>query len=113
MPGRAPMYSAACRVLSAEGASLNPMEVLEALGDDMPLHLACDTLMKMMSSVIHRKRHGQVWLILKSTSMVAYPFTNLTLLDVYTHYISYPIDHILETTLRLKLTRVWGFRLRV
>lgn len=54
------MYAAACRVLSAEGASLNPMALLQALGDDMPLHLACSTLTKMLSSVLHRKRFGQV-----------------------------------------------------
>ncbi|MEW5300203.1 MAG: hypothetical protein WDW36_003149 [Sanguina aurantia] len=58
--GRPPMYAAACRVLSAEGASLNPMALLQALGDDMPLHLACSTLSNVLSSVLHRKRFGQV-----------------------------------------------------
>ncbi|GIM01063.1 hypothetical protein Vretimale_5917 [Volvox reticuliferus] len=58
--GREPDYSAACRVLAAEGAALAPLQVLEALSDDMPLHMARETLSRMVGSVLHRKRQGQV-----------------------------------------------------
>ena len=59
-PARQPDYAAACRVLAAEGAALAPLRVLAALGDDMPLHLAADTLARMVGSVQHRRRQGQV-----------------------------------------------------
>ncbi|GLI64853.1 hypothetical protein VaNZ11_008236, partial [Volvox africanus] len=58
--GLEPDYSAACRVLAAEGAALAPLQVLEALSDDMPLHMAHETLSRMVGSVLHRKRQGQV-----------------------------------------------------
>ncbi|EFJ47553.1 hypothetical protein VOLCADRAFT_91994 [Volvox carteri f. nagariensis] len=58
--GREPDYGAACRVLAAEGAALAPLQVLEALNDDMPLHLAQGTLSRMVGSVQHRKRQGQI-----------------------------------------------------
>jgi hypothetical protein len=51
---------AACRVLNAEGAALNPLKVLQSLSDDMPLHLAHDTLSRMLAGMEHRRRHCQV-----------------------------------------------------
>ena len=35
-------------------------QVLQALPEDMPLHLAVDTLTSMMSSAMHHRRRGQV-----------------------------------------------------
>ncbi|GFR48494.1 hypothetical protein Agub_g10393, partial [Astrephomene gubernaculifera] len=58
--GRDPDYSAACRVLAAEGAALAPLQLLEALSDSMPLYLAHSTLSRMMGALLHRRRQGQV-----------------------------------------------------
>jgi hypothetical protein len=58
--GRQPNYVAACRVLNAEGATLNPLKVLQSLSDDMPLHLAHETLSRMLAGMEHRRRHCQV-----------------------------------------------------
>eukprot|EP00879_Flechtneria_rotunda_P016169 GHRR01016913.1.p1 GENE.GHRR01016913.1~~GHRR01016913.1.p1 ORF type:complete len:623 (+),score=242.39 GHRR01016913.1:648-2516(+) len=56
----APDYGSACRVLNAEGASLNPLRLLGALPADLPLHLAAGVLGRMMSGLQHRRRQGQV-----------------------------------------------------
>lgn len=48
------------QVLNAEGATLDPLKVLQYLSDDMPLELAHDTLCRMLSSLMHRRRHLQV-----------------------------------------------------
>lgn len=37
-----------------------PPQVLTALSDGMPLHLAHSTLSRMISSVSHKRRQGQV-----------------------------------------------------
>ncbi|KAG2489069.1 hypothetical protein HYH03_012505 [Edaphochlamys debaryana] len=58
--GREPDFRSACRVLAAEGAELAPLQVLEALGDSMPLAQAHATLAALVGSVQHRKRQGQV-----------------------------------------------------
>eukprot|EP00775_Hariotina_reticulata_P007195 gene7195-7409_t len=55
-----PDYVSACRVLNAEGASLNPLRLLAALPGDMPLHLAGDMLGQMVVGLQHRHRYGQV-----------------------------------------------------
>uniref|UniRef100_A0A383VGG5 Uncharacterized protein n=1 Tax=Tetradesmus obliquus TaxID=3088 RepID=A0A383VGG5_TETOB len=55
-----PDYASACRVLNAEGASLNPLRLLAALPADMPLHLAGEPLGQVLSGLQHRRRHGQV-----------------------------------------------------
>jgi hypothetical protein len=55
-----PDYASACRVLNAEGASLNPLRLLAALPADMPLHLAGGLLGQVLSGLQHRRRHGQV-----------------------------------------------------
>lgn len=55
-----PDYGSACRVLNAEGTSLNPLQLLRALPADMPLHLAGNVLSRMMSGLQHRHRQGQV-----------------------------------------------------
>lgn len=55
-----PDYGSACRVLNAEGASLNPLQLLGALPAGMPLHLAGNVLSRMLSGLQHRHRQGQV-----------------------------------------------------
>jgi len=56
----APNYAAAVRVLNAHGARLNPLRLLQALDDDMPLALASDAIGRMLGGVTHRRRAGQV-----------------------------------------------------
>jgi hypothetical protein len=46
--------------LNAEGASLNPLQLLGALPAGMPLHLAGNVLSRMLSGLQHRHRQGQV-----------------------------------------------------
>lgn len=55
-----PDYGSACRVLNAEGASLNPLQLLGALPAGMPLHLAGNVLARLLSGLQHRHRQGQV-----------------------------------------------------
>lgn len=55
-----PDYGSACRVLNAEGASLNPLRLLSALPADMPLHLAGGLLGSVVCGLQHRRRYGQV-----------------------------------------------------
>lgn len=55
-----PDYGSACRVLNAEGASLNPLRLLAALPADMPLHLAGELLGYVVCGLQHRRRYGQV-----------------------------------------------------
>ncbi len=55
-----PNYAAAVRVLNAHGARLNPLRLLQALDDGMPLALAADALARMLAGVTHRRRTGQV-----------------------------------------------------
>lgn len=55
-----PDYGSACRVLNAEGTSLNPLQLLRALPAGMPLHLAGNVLSRMLSGLQHRHRQGQV-----------------------------------------------------
>jgi hypothetical protein len=55
-----PDYGSACRVLNAEGASLNPLQLLGALPAGMPLHLAGNVLSRTLSGLQHRHRQGQV-----------------------------------------------------
>lgn len=56
----APNYAAAVCVLNAHGARLNPLRLLQALDDDMPLHLAREALARVLGGVTHRRRSGQV-----------------------------------------------------
>lgn len=44
------------QVLNAESGNLDPMRVLEALSEDMPLSIAYSTLSRMLRERIHRKR---------------------------------------------------------
>ena len=55
-----PLYGDAVRLLGSKGASLNPLRVLEALSDQMPLPLAYETLARMLRERTHRKRSGQI-----------------------------------------------------
>ena len=54
------LYAEAVRLLSSTGASLNPLRVLEALSDAMPMPLAYETLARMLRERQHRKRAQQV-----------------------------------------------------
>lgn len=58
--GRQPLYAAAVRVLHEEGGNLSPLQVLAALPDSMPLHVAVEQLNSMLAGVMHRRRHTQV-----------------------------------------------------
>jgi hypothetical protein len=58
--GREPMHGAAVRLLHCHGASLDPLQVLEALSADMPLPLASQTIARMMRARVHRHRQGQI-----------------------------------------------------
>ncbi|GMH35213.1 hypothetical protein BSKO_03081 [Bryopsis sp. KO-2023] len=58
--GREPMYTEACQVLNAESGNLDPMRVLEALSEDMPLDLAYATLARMLRERTHRKRQTRI-----------------------------------------------------
>lgn len=60
LAGVEPDYGSACRVLNAEGTSLNPLKLLGALPAHMPLHLAGNVLARMLSGLQHRRRQGQV-----------------------------------------------------
>lgn len=42
------------------GADLDPMQVLLALPDDMPLSAGADILARMVCERIHRHRHGSI-----------------------------------------------------
>ena len=54
------MYSEAVRVLQEEGGRLNPLQVLAALPDDMPLTEASGPLSATLTGVMHRRRQAQV-----------------------------------------------------
>ncbi|CAD7698296.1 unnamed protein product [Ostreobium quekettii] len=58
--GQQPMYTEACMVLNAESGNLDPMRVLEALSEDMPLQLANATLARMLRERIHRRRQTRI-----------------------------------------------------
>ncbi|KAJ7540755.1 hypothetical protein O6H91_10G029200 [Diphasiastrum complanatum] len=58
--GKDPMYGPAVRLLHSHGASLDPLQVLEALSPDMPLQLACQTLARMLQARVHYHREGQI-----------------------------------------------------
>ena len=55
-----PLYGDAVRLLGSRGAALNPLRVLEALSDTMPMPLAYETLARMLRERAHRKRSGQI-----------------------------------------------------
>jgi Vacuolar sorting protein 39 domain 2 len=42
------------------GVHLDPVRVLQALPEEMPLQLAFTTLARMTRDRIHRRRHGQI-----------------------------------------------------
>jgi len=55
-----PLYADAVRLLGSKGAALNPLRVLEALSDEMPMQAAYSPLVRMLRDRMHRKRAGQV-----------------------------------------------------
>ncbi|GBG71975.1 hypothetical protein CBR_g10913 [Chara braunii] len=58
--GRPPLFPAAIGLLNLHGDYLNPIQVLEALSDDLPLHGAVDVISWIMQERVHRQRLGQV-----------------------------------------------------
>ena len=58
--GRAPRYDQAVRILAAREADLDPLQLLNALPETMPLPLAAGTIERMLKERLHRKRTGQV-----------------------------------------------------
>lgn len=57
---RQPDYAAACRVINAEGACLNPQRLLAALPPDMPLSLVGGLLGLVVAGLQHRRRYASV-----------------------------------------------------
>ncbi|KAI7746033.1 hypothetical protein M8C21_017243, partial [Ambrosia artemisiifolia] len=58
--GKKPMFKAAVRLLHNHGESLDPLQVLERLSPNMPLHLASDTILRMLRARRHHHYQGQV-----------------------------------------------------
>ncbi|KAL8033886.1 hypothetical protein ABFX02_13G185100 [Erythranthe guttata] len=58
--GREPMFKAAVRLLHNHGEMLDPLQVLERLSPDMPLHLASDTILRMLRARHHHHRQGKI-----------------------------------------------------
>lgn len=58
--GEAPRWADACHVVAALGASLDPLDVLEALPGDTPLAAAAAVVSPMLRERVHRRRQGQV-----------------------------------------------------
>ncbi|XP_076930565.1 vacuolar sorting protein 3-like [Bidens hawaiensis] len=58
--GKKPMFKAAVRLLHNHGESLDPLQVLERLSPNMPLHLASDTILRMLRARLHHHYQGQV-----------------------------------------------------
>ncbi|MFS7889263.1 putative vacuolar sorting protein 39/Transforming growth factor beta receptor-associated domain 1 [Helianthus anomalus] len=58
--GKTPMFKAAVRLLHNHGESLDPLQVLERLSPNMPLHLASDTILRMLRARLHHHYQGQV-----------------------------------------------------
>ncbi|KAL2930455.1 Vacuolar sorting protein 3, partial [Bienertia sinuspersici] len=58
--GKEPMFTAAVRLLHNHGESLDPLQVLERLSPDMPLHLASDTILRMLRARLHHYHQGKV-----------------------------------------------------
>ncbi|KAJ0837115.1 putative vacuolar sorting protein 39/Transforming growth factor beta receptor-associated domain 2 [Helianthus annuus] len=57
--GKTPMFKAAVRLLHNHGESLDPLQVLERLSPNMPLHLASDTILRMLRARLHHHYQGQ------------------------------------------------------
>ncbi|KAM2042803.1 hypothetical protein ACFX16_036455 [Malus domestica] len=58
--GKEPMFKAAVRLLHNHGESLDPLQVLERLSPDMPLQLACETILRMLRARLHHHRQGRI-----------------------------------------------------
>ncbi|VFQ97424.1 unnamed protein product [Cuscuta campestris] len=62
MNGKEPMFAAALRLLHNHGEILDPFQVLERLSPDMPLHLASETILRMLRARLHHHlRSTQTW----------------------------------------------------
>lgn len=48
------------KVLEAESGNLDPLQVLNALSEHMPIHLAYPTLAKMLRERMHRRRQTKI-----------------------------------------------------
>ncbi|KAE8653678.1 vacuolar sorting protein 3 [Cucumis sativus] len=58
--GKEPMFKAAVRLLHNHGESLDPFRVLETLSPNMPLHIASETILKLLRARFHHKCQGQI-----------------------------------------------------
>ncbi|MQL95338.1 hypothetical protein Taro_028003 [Colocasia esculenta] len=58
--GKQPMFKSAVRLLHKHGECLDPLQVLEKLSPEMPLHLASDTILRMLRARVHHHRQGQI-----------------------------------------------------
>lgn len=58
--GRPPMFAQACHLLAAQGADLDPLQVLGALSEEMPLSAGVDILSHLLCERLHRRRQGSI-----------------------------------------------------
>lgn len=58
--GKKPMFKAAVRLLHNHGESLDPLQLLEKLSPEMPLHLSSDILLRMLRARVHHHHQGQI-----------------------------------------------------
>ncbi|KAL6561876.1 hypothetical protein OROGR_002883 [Orobanche gracilis] len=58
--GRVPMFKAAVHLLHNHGEMLDPLQVLERLSPDMPLHLASDTILRLLRARHHHHCQGKI-----------------------------------------------------
>ncbi|KAL6567205.1 hypothetical protein OROGR_000873 [Orobanche gracilis] len=58
--GRVPMFKAAVHLFHNHGQMLDPLQVLERLSPDMPLHLASDTILRLLRTRHHHRCQGKI-----------------------------------------------------
>ncbi|KAL6546251.1 hypothetical protein OROMI_021972 [Orobanche minor] len=58
--GRVPMFKAAVHLFHNHGEMLDPLQVLERLSPDMPLHLASDTVLRLLRARHHHHCQGKI-----------------------------------------------------
>lgn len=58
--GEEPRWEDACRVVAVLGSSLDPLEVVRAAPEDMPMPVAVALMAPLIRERMHRRRHGQM-----------------------------------------------------
>ena len=58
--GEQPRWEDACRVVAVLGSSLDPLEVVRAAPEDMPMPIAVALVAPLLRERMHRRRHGQM-----------------------------------------------------